>query len=156
MDKNRLILNIVVIGVVSIILIIIARGFSNNGEGTFIFVEATEMEQEVPVDEYEAIIIVPIVEKDSYEVRFGDIIYYPELEEFYIPLIASEIESRDYVVTVIEEFGGRKVKVYRTGVKEELYHSYENVFWFRDGYTKDYFVEVTYDGAVIEKIKIEQ
>ncbi len=156
MGKKGLVVNIVVVGIVAIILIVILRGFSEADDTVFILEETTFEEKEVSLSEYKTKMIVPIIEKDSYGVRFGDIIFYPELDQFYIPLIAADVDDEEYEITVREHFGGRYVDVFRTGVKSELYYSYENLFWFRDGYTGTYFVEILLEGSVIERMKIEQ
>ncbi len=156
MGKKGLVVNIVVIGIVAIILIVIVRGFGKNGDTIFILDSETMEEKEVFLSEYKTKVFIPIVEKDSYEVRFGEIVFFPELDQFYIPLIASEIEDQTYEVTVREQFGNQYAEVYRTGVKSELYYSYENVFWFRNGYKGTYIVEILLDGQVIERMNIEQ
>jgi len=143
-----LLINATLVIVFAIIIYIIGLSYGNVEVGAYVLLPDGS---EAYDSSYDYEVLRSTTEIDSYGVRFGDVLYYSSLSELSVVMISSKAsEDNQYVVRVYDLDSREELPIVKTGLKSQLYHSYENIYFYvEDGYTGTMVIEVSTDERTI-------
>lgn len=153
--KKGLIINAALVTVVATILYIVGLSYGKLEVGAYVYIPEDDIEIHEPEYPYE--VLVSTTELDTYGVRISQIIYYEEFNEVSMALISSQAADEEYQVRLYDYLSNQETPIVRTGVKTQLYHTFENLYIFLDeSYNGTLVLEVTNsENEVIERVRFE-
>lgn len=154
MKRKGLIINAALVTVVATILYIVGLSYGKLEVGAYVLLpDGSELHE----SEYSYEVLYSTTELDSYGVRVSEVIYYEEFNEVSLALISSQAADEEYRVRLYDYLSNQETPVIRTGVKQQLYHSFENIYVYLDeSYSGMLVLEVANsNNEVIERVRFK-
>ena len=151
--RNRgLMVNTALVSLLAVILFIVGLSYSNNRVGNYILLpDGTEVSE--PDYVYE--VLQSSTEIDAYGIRFTDALYYKSINQLSIVLISSQSTDEARNIRVYDFDTNLEKTVERTGLKTQLYHTFENLYcMIEEGYSGILIIEVSdINNQILERVR---
>ena len=151
--RNRgLMVNTALVSLLAVILFIVGLSYSNNRVGNYILLpDGTEVSE--PDYVYE--VLQSSTEIDAYGIRFTDALYYKSINQLSIVLISSQSTDEARNIRVYDFDTNLEKTVERTGLKTQLYHTFENLYcMIEEGYSGILIIEVSdVNDQILERVR---
>jgi len=151
--RNRgLMVNTALVSLLAIVLFIVGLSYSNNTVGNYILLPDGS---EVKEPDYEYVVLQSSTDVDSYGIRFTDALYYESINQMSIVLISSQSTKDARNIRVYDFDTNLEKTVERTGLKTQLYHTFENLYlMIEEGYSGTLIIEVSdLNNQILERVR---